>query len=361
MAVICLILLLLEAVPVGAARGDTAPPGWQWTSYPGVTSASTAAKAARRVPSYSISYPPGWNAHRWPDTLAGYGQLDLSSSAGGTIDLILLPLRPSGPSSADLIAHDASFLVGATHDQVALPLGAAVRLAGLVRGVGIAAQILYMRRGSIVYRFFSSGAAVGAVLIQVAASLRIPAAPGKPAGAPSAPAQPPVSSCCHCPAWGAGWGTVLARLDGIPVYWNAGNVDNGCTGTYGILYQCVELVQRYFALRWGYPPIWSGVDAAADMRAHHPAGITFIPNGGSPGPRKGDALLFYGGVFGHVALVQRVDRRTGQIDVVEENWSPTGTASLAIFADNTIGIRNSAYGSYTVAGWLHSAKNDSPA
>jgi len=55
--------------------------------------------------------------------------------------------------------------------------------------------------------------------------------------------------------------------------------------------------------------------------------------------------------------VSGVDRHSGQLSLVEENWSPTGAAALPIYADNTIGIRDSAYGSYTVAGWLHTPKN----
>jgi hypothetical protein len=46
---------------------------------------------------------------------------------------------------------------------------------------------------------------------------------------------------------------------------------------------------------------------------------------------------------------------------VEENWSPTGMATLPLYGDNVIGIRDSAYGSYTVAGWLHSSRNVSAA
>ena len=84
---------------------------------------------------------------------------------------------------------------------------------------------------------------------------------------------------------------VLTSLDGVPVYSNAGDVDNGCVGTYCILYQCVELVQRYFALRWGYPDVWAGVYGAADMRANHPGDIQFIPNGGLPGPQQVAARL----------------------------------------------------------------------
>ncbi len=359
-AAACLAVTLIGAAAAGTPRGGAAAPGWPRFTYRGAAVTRAAGQPPTRIPSYSLAYPPRWTAQRWPDTLAGYGQLALWSPAGGTIDLVLLPLRLHGPTLADLIAHDASFLSGATRDRVALPLGRAVRLSGTTRGGGMASQILYLQRHRVVYRFFSAqplGSAERDVLMQVAASLHVPAPPGERAGTPTALPPPPAAACCHCPAWGAGWGTVLTRLDGVPVYWNAGDVDNGCDGTYGTLYQCVELVQRYFNVRWGYPAIWSGVSAAADMRTHHPDGIEFIPNGGLPGPREGDALLFYGGPFGHVALVQRVDRHTRQIDVVEENWSSTGMAQLPIYADNTIAIRDSAYGSYTVAGWLHSPLN----
>jgi len=264
----------------------------------------------------------------------------------------------------DLVANDASYLYRATRDSVVLPLGAATRLSGVLTPVsaGRLGQILYLRQGTVVYRLFSSrqiGSSTRDMLIQIASTLRIPALAAGPSGAPTpTPPSPPLAGgCCHCPVWGSGWGAVLTRLDGVPVYWNAGDVDNGCDGTYGILYQCVELAQRYFALRWGYPPTWVGVGAAADMPANHPGDIQFIPNGGSPGPREGDALIFYGGGFGHVAVVSGVDRHSGQLSLVEENWSPTGAAALPIYADNTIGIRDSAYGSYTVAGWLHTPKN----
>lgn len=343
---------------IGSARARRAlalPSDWRRASYGGARGAA---------PSYSLAYPPGWGAHLWPDTLAAYGQLDLYAPSGATIDVAILPLRPRGPTPAALMAHDAASLLSARQDRVTLPMGPALRLSGvpLPASAGMSGQILYLRRGALLYRIYSSQPAwmAGrATLLQVAATLRIPSSIPGPSHVPPPPPSP--ETCCHCPAWGGSWGIVLTRLDGVPVYSNAGNVDNGCVGTYGILYQCVELVQRYFALRWGYPDIWRGVGAASDMRWNRPDDVQFIANGGSPGPREGDALVFYGGAVGHVALVQSVDRQTGLLTVAEENWSPTGTASLSIYPDNTIGIRNSAYGSYFIAGWLHSPRNVAPA
>jgi len=190
------------------------------------------------------------------------------------------------------------------------------------------------------------------LLPQVAATLRLTARPSRP----PVP-QPGEETCCHCPAWGAGWGAPLTSLNGVTAYGNGGNTDNGCSGTYGILYQCVELAQRYFAQRWGYPPIWRDVEAAVDMRAHHPEGITFIPNGGAPAPQAGDLLLFNGGAYGHVAVVKSVDRRAGRIIFIEENWTRAGEARLPLYADATVGLRDSVTTTSAVAGWLHSPRN----
>ncbi|HVA92838.1 MAG TPA: CHAP domain-containing protein, partial [Chloroflexota bacterium] len=362
LAAICLALTLLNASVVGASREGAPPLAWQRLTYHGAIGSAGSGQPPTHIPSYSIAYPPGWTAQQWPDSLAGYGQLALWPPGGGTIDLILLPLRRHGPTLADLIAHDLSFLPRATRNTVPLPLGMAIRLSDTDNGAGRTIQIIYLRRQGVVYRFFSSrplGSGQEDVLREIASRLRVPAAPAAPATPPIPAAPQSGSLCCHCPAWGAGWGKVLTHLDGIPVFSNAANIDNGCDGTSGTLYQCVELVQRYYTLRWGYPAIWGGVGAAADMRSHHPSDILFIPNGGSQGPREGDAVLFYGGAFGHVALVRHVDRRLGVLDVVEENWSPTGEARLTIYSDNMIAIRDSAYGSYTIAGWLHSPLNGS--
>ncbi len=351
-------LTLALAGRAGAPPAPAAPaPGWLGLIYGGAQGLGGA------MPGYNLAYPRRWTARLWPDTFAEYGRLDLRSPAGSVVDIALIPLRPSGPTLANLISNDRAFLFPATQDSVALPLGTALRLSGARNlAAGRVSEVLYLRRGAVVYRLFSARPAEspdGDALLRVALTLR-----ALPSGlyrttipAPAPAPQQPTETCCHCPAWGPGWGTVLTSLDGVPVYWNAGNGNNGCVGTYGILYQCVELAQRYFAQRWGYPAMWWGVGAAADMRVNHPGDIQFVPNGGAPGPWEGDALIFYGGAFGHVALVRNVDRQSGRIDLVEENWSPSGASSLPIYGDSTIGIRDGVYGSYTVAGWLHSPKN----
>jgi len=335
--------------------------GWQLFIYGGVSVPSGIGRAP--APSgYSLAYPPAWSSKLWPDSLATYGQLDLQSPGGTGISLVLLPLRPHGPTLSAIIARDKAVLSNTRQDSVPLPLGPALRIAGRHKPAtsGLMTQILYLERRQVVYRLFATrpmGATGPNLLLQIAATLRLTDNHG-----PSSPSRPPVpqpgaETCCHCPAWGAGWGVPLTSLDGVTAYGNGGTTDNGCNGTYGIMYQCVELVQRYFARRWGYPSIWSDVEAAVDMRTHHPEGITFIPNGGAAAPQAGDALLFNGGTYGHVAVVKIVDRHAGRITFIEENWTRAGEARLPLYTDNTVGLRDSVTTSYAVAGWLHSERN----
>jgi hypothetical protein len=354
--VTCLVLALFGSNILARSNSNAAATaGQRRYVYGGATVAGGAGHPATHIPSYVLTYPAGWSAQQWPDTLAGYGQVTLWSPAGGTIELEVLPVQGRGPTLSNLIAHDLAYLSRATRVSLRLPLGSATRIAGIMQEDGQPGQFVYVQRGAVVYRFFGTRMYItnSLALTQIAASLHVPAVPGERSSAPPAP-SPAAGGCCHCPAWGTGWGTVLTYFDGVPVYWNAGNVNNGCDAAYGINYQCVELVQRYFAVRWGYPAIWRGVEGAADMRTNHPAGVQFVPNGGTPGPQRGDALLFYGGAFGHVALVKQVNR-DGTLDLVEENWSPTGEAKLAIYAGNVVSIRDSTIGSYTVAGWLHNS------
>jgi surface antigen len=339
--------------------------GWLTTVYAGSTATPPNRATTTPTPTYSLSYPPDWTVQRWPDTLATYGQVSLWSPSGGILDLVIVPLRAGGPTLGDLIDHDESSLDGSARTTVRLPIGRATRLVGSPGVRGLRDDVTYVERKEFVFRVnavFPAGSADAATADLIARSLRVPAEiPSSHARpVPTPPPASPAESCCHCPAWGLGWGHVLTSMDGVRVYSNAGDVNNGCTSTYGISYQCVELVQRYFSVRWGYPAVWQGVAAASDVRSNHPAGILFIPNGGSPGPRHGDAILFYGGKYGHVALVSSVDRETGRVSLVEENWSSTGTASLTRYADGTLGIRDSTAGSYVVAGWLHSQRNAAP-
>jgi len=164
---------------------------------------------------------------------------------------------------------------------------------------------------------------------------------------PQCPAQ-------NKPGWPT-WGTVIVpagNWGGVNVYSNGGDVNNACWDTFGYKYQCVELVQRLYAQKWGYPNIWTGVGCASQMMENHPSDIVAIWNGNSPPPRWGDALVFGSpDGCGHVAVVTRVEG--GRVYFVEQNWSMWGEDSLRIDSGNHIENR----GTYWVRGWLHSPRN----
>lgn len=158
------------------------------------------------------------------------------------------------------------------------------------------------------------------------------------------------------------WGALLipARAwTGVDVYANRG--DEGYLGPdsgFGYCYQCVELVQRFYARRWRCPSHWP-VENADEMFATHPDDVTAIPNGGNPAPRWGDVLVFESETLpdgsdsgGHVAVV--VGIRHGRVMFVEENNpGATGWASLPIDADHVIHSGRRP----PVIGWLHSSRN----
>jgi hypothetical protein len=161
------------------------------------------------------------------------------------------------------------------------------------------------------------------------------------------------------------WGTVLvpggqwagtsAALGDLNVYSNGdGNEDS--YGTYGLRYECVELAQRWAAIRFGEQKGWP-VQAAYQMWSVGPTlSVPMIqhPNGGSVGPQFGDILIFDRTSFdpsGHVAVVSGTE--PGYVDIVEQNWAnsnPTGRDRLPI-SGTTMPTR---WG-LTILGWLRAS------
>ncbi len=127
-------------------------------------------------------------------------------------------------------------------------------------------------------------------------------------------------------------GTLLVHAsawDGVGVYSNGNSYLSDYYGTYGWEYQCVELVQRFYANR-GYPDIWYA--DAADMYNKPGSSSSFTdfirtPNPGSRKPAWGDVLVFNrsGASWsaGHVAVVTGVT--SNRVYFVEQNiGSQTG-------------------------------------
>lgn len=134
---------------------------------------------------------------------------------------------------------------------------------------------------------------------------------------------------------GIEWAGVPALFGDLNVYSNGnGNQDRG--GTYGLDYECVELAQRWAAIRFGEQPIWP-IAYAFQMWAvapHLKLPLEQLRNGGAAPPEFGDIIVFAASAAdpdGHVAVVAATG--PGHVDVVEQNVGlsdPTGWARLPL-------------------------------
>lgn len=196
----------------------------------------------------------------------------------------------------------------------------------------------------------------------------------------------PTARASTFPQWPAvnvygfpGWGVPIASVDSVSVYSNGGDTNNARVpmDTYGYKYQCVELIQRFFATKWLYKNTWN-ITVAAQMMDNPPSTdnsgnqlpkIDQYWNDGTAvqAPMRGDALVFANGTPygtyhpGHVALV--TGTVNGRVYFVEQNWTPFGQDSLPISLSNghyvmsTTGAEVADRSGYTIRGWLHSEAN----
>ncbi len=161
-------------------------------------------------------------------------------------------------------------------------------------------------------------------------------------------------------------GTVLATYRNVPALSNgqchAAQGGNFCdcvpaSGPYGRQFQCVEYVRRFYALAMGFDTsTWGGRNAVDFYASANTLGLEAYENGSTEvSPVPNDIVVFstpkHG--FGHIAVVTDC-RRTSSglvVDIIEQNWSTTGTATLVLSKIN--GFYNvSSRGSYSVLGWL---------
>ncbi|HEY5532054.1 MAG TPA: hypothetical protein VIK22_08645 [Candidatus Anoxymicrobiaceae bacterium] len=83
-----------------------------------------------------------------------------------------------------------------------------------------------------------------------------------------------------------------AEWGGVDVYDNREPHSEPMNYKYGQKWQCVEVVQRLYAQKWGYAPVWP-VAYAYQMWAAAPEGLVKHPNGDMNSiPVWGDAIVF---------------------------------------------------------------------
>ncbi|WDT74578.1 MAG: CHAP domain-containing protein [Candidatus Manganitrophus sp.] len=156
-------------------------------------------------------------------------------------------------------------------------------------------------------------------------------------------------------------GTTLATHAGVPARSNIMTPDESCGGraTYGLQYQCVEYVRRFYHLVKGMETRegmmgkrWNG-NANTYFKTADKKGLDAFENGGRVAPRPDDILAFQGGPYGHVAIITRVAE--DHIEFVEQNFSPTGRGRLAYNpVTNRVENRKAGGELFVVEGWLRS-------
>ena len=129
---------------------------------------------------------------------------------------------------------------------------------------------------------------------------------------------------------------------------------------YGLKWQCVEFVKRFYfkAYHHRMPSVWGHAKSFFDPSLPHATlnpqrGMIQFQNGGTTSPRPDDLLVFRGGTYGHVAVICAV--RHNEIEVVQQNVLGKTRQTFPLIHKNscyTIGQKNRP------AGWLRIAPKE---
>lgn len=145
---------------------------------------------------------------------------------------------------------------------------------------------------------------------------------------------------------------------GVPALSNGTDqtTENDCVGEnvvgpYGDQYQCVEYVRRFYSLAMNVDTTsWQFYNADQYYKAATTLGLIALPNGGSNPPAANDIVVFEGGPAGHAAVATAVSPTA--VNIIEQNWSYNGTASLVLTSSNSSYVVSRAGSKYVVLGWL---------
>jgi len=163
-------------------------------------------------------------------------------------------------------------------------------------------------------------------------------------------------------AWGTQVGsftfngvTVIAKSNGY------NDFNSKSWSDYGLQYQCVEYVNRFYVEALGHKNMIHTGDANQYFSSASSKGLDAYPNGGTVPPQPGDILCSNGGDHGHVAIVREVTNN--KVYVIHQNWAngPSDnkkeigmTVSNGKYAVNSFGTN------YPVVGWLRKPGSVTP-
>lgn len=146
---------------------------------------------------------------------------------------------------------------------------------------------------------------------------------------------------------------VIARSNGT--YMGTGESCAG-RGTYGLQYQCVEYIKRFYGESFDLDShLWRGNAIDYFSRAEVYGFATNINGETTVGPAPDDLIVFDSpsSVYGHVAVV--TDVSGGSVSIIEQNWSRTGRAVLNLTLSNGL-FRISPRGTYSILGWMRQSR-----
>lgn len=128
-------------------------------------------------------------------------------------------------------------------------------------------------------------------------------------------------------------GAVVDSLDGVTVYYNGhwknvhGRHLSNDGYNYGLKWQCVEFVKRYYDLHYQHrmPNAWGNArdffhPQLPDGAMNEARGLAQFTNPSRWMPVKGDLIVFdrsTGNPFGHVAIISAVD--SGRVEMIQQN------------------------------------------
>ena len=173
--------------------------------------------------------------------------------------------------------------------------------------------------------------------------------------------RPPVDTTMKITA--QTFGTPLGSFNGVVAYSNGktDSVNTSLPRTYGIPYQCVEYVNRYYVQHYNFANM-KGNGNGSDLFTNLPTAFNLkaYANGGVVSPQVGDILCFAGGSSGngHAAIVRNVTLT--QVTVIQQNVTNDYADTAFAFAMSVAGghytVDASRLGSsYFCQGWLRSS------
>ncbi len=129
---------------------------------------------------------------------------------------------------------------------------------------------------------------------------------------------------------------------------------------YGIAFQCVEYVRRFYAEQVGNAGMGGSTGNAKDYASSSKLermGLAWYPNQSKTPPQPDDGIVFTGGKYGHIAIVTGVG--VDEVTILQQN-TPQAVLGLQVSVSDTGAWTLSSPKGYSlsVAGWFRDPKHD---